>query len=140
MSRQVYSYRDLDVWQKAMDLVTRIYQMSAGFPKEEMYGLTSQLRHVAVSIPSNIAEGKSRRATKEYIRFLNIAYGSVADVETQLQIACNLAYIIQKDAQAFFAGYSEVSKMLSGLIARLERGQSTPESRILNPDPYTENA
>jgi len=133
----IKSYRDLDVWKKAMVLVTRVYKLTRTFPKEELYGLTSQLRRAAVSVPSNIAEGKSRRSTGDYIRFLDIAYGSIAEVETQLSVACNLEYVTQKKVSVLFDDYAERGRMMNGLIARLERKQFVsilPESRIPNPE------
>ena len=87
------NYRDLIVWQKAMDLVQAVYKITAGFPKEELYGLTSQLRRAAVSIPSNIAEGQGRRTTGDFQRFLAIANGSLREVETQILIAKRLNYL-----------------------------------------------
>jgi four helix bundle protein len=117
----VQSYRDLEVWQKSRKLVSRVYKLTRTFPKEEMYGLTSQLRRAAVSVPSNIAEGKSRRTTGDYIRFLDIAYGSVAEVETQLFIACDLQYTTEKKTRLLFDDYAEVGKMLNGLLTSIER-------------------
>ena len=86
-------YRELIVWQKAMDLVEAIYRTTARFPKEELYGLTSQIRRAAVSIPSNIAEGQARNTTRDFLHFLAIAYGSLKEVETQVLIAERLGYI-----------------------------------------------
>ncbi len=87
------SHEDLQVWQMAIDFVTDIYKVAGNFPKFELYGLTNQIRRASVSIPSNIAEGSARRSTKEYIQFLYISLGSVAEVETQLLISKNLGYI-----------------------------------------------
>ena len=87
MGKPVRSYQDLVAWQKAMDLVTKIYQVSHKFPREEIFALTSQLRRAAVSVPSNIAEGQGRNSTKEFRQFLAISLGSVAELETQLIIA-----------------------------------------------------
>jgi four helix bundle protein len=87
------AYRDIKVWQKAIELVVDIYSSTRCFPKEEMYGLVSQLRRAAVSIPSNVAEGKGRRTDKEFLQFLHHARGSVFEVETQLAIAGLLGYI-----------------------------------------------
>jgi four helix bundle protein len=84
------SYRDLIAWQKAMDLVTAIYRVTGSFPREELYGLTSQLRRAAVSVPSNIAEGQARFSRKEFHHFLSQARGSLVEIETQLMIAENL--------------------------------------------------
>ena len=89
----VQSYRELIVWQKAIDLVVAIYRITQSFPREEAFGLTSQLRRAAVSIPSNIAEGQGRRSAKEFQRFLDIARGSLQEVETQLLIANRLHYL-----------------------------------------------
>ncbi|MDX2113419.1 MAG: four helix bundle protein [Alphaproteobacteria bacterium] len=131
---KIQSYRDLDVWQKSRKLVGRIYKLTHTFPKEELYGLTNQLRRAAVSIPSNIAEGKSRRATRDYMRFLDIAYGSIAEVETQLFIACDLNYTTEKKITKLLEDYAEVGRMLNGLLSSLERKLNSPESRILNPE------
>jgi four helix bundle protein len=125
----IKSYRDLEVWQKARKLVVRVYRLTSTFPKEELYGLTSQLRRAAVSVPSNIAEGKSRRATKDYMRFLDIAYGSAAELETQLYIACDLNYTTGKKIKLLLADYAEVGRMLNGLLSSLERHRNnSPES------------
>lgn len=85
-------YEDLEVWQQAMNLVTMIYELTKEFPKDEMYGLTSQIRRAAVSIPSNIAEGQGRATTKDFLHFLVIARGSLNEVKTQLEIANRLGY------------------------------------------------
>lgn len=121
-------YRDLQVWQKAMDLVDVIYALTKAFPQDERFGLTSQLRRSAVSIPSNIAEGSSRRTTKEYMRFVDIAYGSLAEVETQVSIAQRQKYIASKDEEPVYESTSEIGRMLNGLLSSLEQrmeGQST---------------
>ena len=86
------TYKELVVWQKAMDLVTEVYRISAHFPREETYTLTSQIRRSAISVPSNIAEG-SGRGTREFIRFLDIAYGALSELETQIEIALRLTYV-----------------------------------------------
>ena len=90
---KVRTHRDLDVWKKSIDLVTLIYKYTADYPKDEMYGLTSQIRRCAVSIPSNIAEGSARTTKKDFSHFLAIALGSVAELETQLIISKNLNYL-----------------------------------------------
>ena len=89
----ILSYRDLDVWKNAMDLVENIYKITNSLPKEEVYGLTAQVRRSAVSIPSNIAEGFMRKNTREYIQFLYIALGSLGELDTQLEIAKRLNYL-----------------------------------------------
>jgi len=91
------TYRDLLIWQKAMALVTKIYQLSKLFPRDETYGLTSQMRRCAVSIPSNMAEGYGRRSTDDYIRFLQIATGSLYELQTQMEISLNLRYLERSD-------------------------------------------
>jgi len=116
----VKSYRDLVVWQKSMILVTEIYLCTRFFPKEEIYGLTSQLKRAVVSIPSNIAEGHGRNSTKEYIHFLSIAYGSLMEVETQLQIAVNLKFMEQSEANKMFQATAEIGRMINGLSRSLK--------------------
>lgn len=115
----VQCYNDLIVWQKAMDLVEMVYQVSKVFPKEEQYGLTNQLRRAAVSIPSNIAEGHARTSTQEFHRFLSIARGSLAEVETQLLIAQRLGYLSNDQLAPIFSLQVEISKMTNGLMAKL---------------------
>jgi four helix bundle protein len=89
----IQSYRDLRVWHVGMDLVESIYRISTGFPNREVYGLTSQMRRAAVSIPSNIAEGHTKRSTKDDVRHVLIAQGSLAELQTQIEIACHLLYV-----------------------------------------------
>ena len=113
-------HHSLDVWQKAMDIVTDIYKLTKAFPKEELYGLTSQMRRAAVSIPSNIAEGRARRSTKDYLRFIVMARGSVAELETQMQIGVNLAYASAEETETIQNDVTRVGRMLSGLISTLE--------------------
>lgn len=115
------SYRDLVVWQKAMDLVTAVYRVTSGFPREEIYGLTSQLRRAAVSIPSNIAEGQGRYGAAEFRHFLRQANGSLMELETQLLIAERLQYITSEDARKLLGEAAEVGKILNGLMASLDR-------------------
>ena len=116
------TYRDLIVWQKAMVLVTEIYKVSKSFPRREDYGLTSQLRRCAVSIPSNIAEGYGRNSRNEYIRFLQIASGSLYELQTQLEIAANLGYLKKDEFELLYESTREVERMLSVLIRRLIEG------------------
>ncbi len=130
----IKSYRDLDVWKKSVLLVTEIYKITANFPKEEIYGLTSQIKRSAVSVPSNIAEGRGKRSTREFIRFLNIAYGSLCELETQLIIASNLALLKTNDLETLLNASGEIARMLNGLINSLEDKFSSPESRIPNPE------
>jgi four helix bundle protein len=115
----VKRFNDLIVWQKSMTLVERIYQVTASFPKEEIYGLTSQIRRAAISIPSNIAEGQSRHSTKEFLRFLSIALGSRSEVETQLIIASRLKYLGSDMAIELTAQLDELGRLLRGLVNSL---------------------
>ena len=105
---------DLEVWQKAMQLVEDIYKISANFPKEEIYGLTSQIRRAAVSIPSNIAEGAARQGYKEFIQFLYISLGSLSEVETQIMLAKRLSYT--SNITVILQEITTIKKMLNGLI------------------------
>lgn len=112
------SYKDLIVWQKGLDLCVRVYQITDSFPKSEIYGLTSQIRRSVVSIPSNIAEGHSR-GKKEFIQFLRIAFGSGAELETQLLIALKIKYITEEDYEELNLLLVEILKMLNKLISVL---------------------
>ena len=121
------SYKDLVAWQKAMDLVTATYRSTAGFPKEEQFGFTSQLRRAAVSIPSNIAEGQGRLSEKEFRYFLGQARGSLMEVETQLQIAQNLGYLETTQTKELLKSCAEVGRILNGLLTSICRPpDSTP--------------
>ena len=132
----VKRFNDLIVWQKSMTLVERIYLATAGFPKEEIYGLTSQIRRAAVSIPSNIAEGQSRHSTKEFLRFLSIALGSRSEVETQLIIASRLHYLNSDAVSELTASLDEVGRLLRGLVNSLRLRE---QNRGYNPDPLDES-
>lgn len=112
---KIRSYKDLSVWQKSVDLVELCYRLSDGFPRNEEFGLKVQIRRAAVSIPSNIAEGSVRHSTNEYCRFLAIALGSVAELETQIEIGRRLGFLPEVDSQALTSGCQEVGKMLNGL-------------------------
>lgn len=109
------NYSDLLVWQKAMDLVTDIYQVTSTFPNEERFGLSSQMRRAAVSIPSNIAEGHGRKATGAYLNHISIAYGSLMELETQIQIALRLDFIDAEKISVLLERINEIGKMLNGL-------------------------
>jgi four helix bundle protein len=116
--KMILSYRDLNVWQNGLDLVEDVYKITANFPKEEKYGLTSQLRRCSVSIPSNIAEGFMRKSTKEYIQFLYISLGSLGELDIQMEIAVRLGFIeIQKE---FNEKSLLVRKQLYGLVKSLK--------------------
>src|SRR5271157_1072670 len=107
------SYRDLVAWQKAMDLVTAVYQITASFPKEELYGLTSQLRRAAVSVPSNIAEGQGRKSKPEFRHFLHNAAGSLMEVETQVTIATVLGYLRQDKEAELLSRTNELGRIIN---------------------------
>ncbi len=113
-------HKDLHVWQKSIELVTDIYTLTKEFPKEELFGLTSQLRRAAISIPSNIAEGSARNHNKEFIQFLYIAQGSCAEIETQLIIAKNLNLISENTLKLLTERIADIRNMLVGLIKSLK--------------------
>lgn len=115
------TYRDLVAWQRAMVLVTQVYLATESFPRREIYGLTNQLRRAAVSVPSNIVEGKGRRSKKEYLQFLFKARGSLLEVETQLEISNNLGYIAADQYAAIKEQAGSVARVLGGLIDAVER-------------------
>jgi len=112
------TYRDLIVWQKSKDLVIAVYKLTEKFPKEEQFGLTSQMRRSAVSIPSNIAEGKLRGTKPEFKRFLSIAYGSGGELETQLIISKEIFHLDNNEYKDIEILLEEVMKMLNTLIAK----------------------
>ena len=111
------NYKDLIAWQKSMRFVSRVYRVTQGFPREERYGLTSQIRRAAVSIPSNIAEGQGRRTIGEFRQFLGNAKGSYAELETQLLIAQDLGYL--KNDCDLFDQLGEIGRLLNGLLRSL---------------------
>ncbi len=123
------NYKELKVWQKSYQFCLEIYKITKRFPKEERYGLTSQIRRAAVSVPSNIAEGYGRKTTPEYIRFLYIAYGSNCEMETQILLSGDLGYIETGKLEILQEGIGEVERMLKAPIKSLERKALDP----LNP-------
>ena len=120
----IQSYRDLVVWQKAMELVTETYRITKKFPKDEIFGLTGQMRRAAVAIPSNIAEGYGKSSRKEYIYFLSNARGSLLELETQVLIAGNLTYLKESEANNLLALVSEVGRITHGLLSSLKTRKS----------------
>ena len=122
-------YRDLLVWQKAMDLVEDVYQATTSFPKEEMFGLTSQLRKAAVSVPSNIAEGHGRQSDRDFQRFLRIAQGSLREVETQLLLSRRLNYVDQPASSTLLESTEELGRLLNGLLKAIQRDLSQSTTR-----------
>lgn len=114
-------FKDLKVWQKSMDLVVEVYRASTSFPSEECYGLTAQMRRSAVSVPSNIAEGNGRRGRREYLRFLSVASGSLAELETQILLSQRLSYLNDQICSDLMTRTDEIGRMLVGLRDSLEK-------------------
>jgi four helix bundle protein len=127
------SYKDLIVWQKAMDLVVEIYRICKFLPKEENYGLSDQMRRSVVSIASNIAEGQARDSKKDFIRFLSIAQGSKAELETQIEIFRRLKYIPDNELQKSENLASETGKTLRNLIRKFQEPSSFPTNNYQPP-------
>lgn len=121
MDKKIVTFRDLIMWKKAIRLVIRVYEITSVFPKHELFGLVSQMRRAAVSIPSNIAEGSNRRHQKEYSQFLNVAFGSCSELETQLEISCELKYISKIILRELLDALNEIEKMLNASIATLHK-------------------
>ena len=119
-TRAAGTYEDLKVWRRAMDLVVSIYRCTSSFPKQEVYGLTSQMRRSAVSIPSNIAEGKGRYSRKELLQFLFHSRGSLLELRTQITIARELGFLGDAEGQTLTDQASEVGRLLNGLINRFQ--------------------
>lgn len=116
MDTQNYTHKDLDVWKLSMEVVFSVYRFTDKFPNKEQFGLTNQIRRCAVSIPSNIAEGSARKGNTEFIQFLHIALGSLAELETQLLIANGLNYLTQSEFDDLNQDLQKVGKLLNGLI------------------------
>lgn len=115
------TFRDLLIWQKAMDLVTKCYTFSSNFPKDEQFGLTSQIRRCSISIPSNISEGFGRGTNKDYHRFLTISLGSLFEFQTQIEIAYNLKYISEENFNKLYEDSRELERMLSAFIRKVKQ-------------------
>jgi len=118
--KKIESYKDLIVWQKGIELVNELYAITKKFPKEEIFGLTNQIRRAAVSVAANIAEGWGRNSTKNYIQFLRISRGSLYEIETMLVIANNQNYINEQIKSSLSQNINELGKMLNKLIKSLE--------------------
>lgn len=118
-------HKRLDVWNKGIALVTEIYRLTQKFPQEERYGLTSQLRRAAISVPSNIAEGAARNTAKEFINFLHVAQGSLSELDTQIEIAIMVGYIQVEERRNIESLMTDVDKMLTGLIKNLNKKDSS---------------
>jgi four helix bundle protein len=124
MTEGITNYRDLQVWRQALDWAEAIYEATAHWPRDERFGLISQIRRATVSVASNIAEGAARRSTGEFIQFVGMARGSLAEAETQLLLAQRLGYLPQSDAQTLLGASSEISRMLVALTGSLVRRKS----------------
>ena len=117
----IRSYRELIVWQKSIDLTVRTYEVTRRFPAEERYGLTSQMRRAAASVPANIAEGQARRSTGEFLQSLGIARGSLAELETFLTLSERLRLIRSETRESVLENCAEINRMLTGLMLSLSR-------------------
>lgn len=124
MEKQIKSFRDLLIWQRGIQLVKEVYEETRNFPKEELYGLTNQMRRSAISIPSNISEGHIRQHKSEFIQFLSIALGSLAELETQILIAKELGYISSERTEYLIDQMNSMGKMIRGLMKKLTRPRS----------------
>jgi four helix bundle protein len=138
----IRDYQDLQVWQEAMDLSERIYRLTWSFPRQELYGLASQLQRASVSIPSNIAEGRMRGSLRDYAHFVSMARGSLAEVRTQLILAQRLEYTNTSDASELADSAEQLAKRLnalrSSLLRRLEHEDLTAKPKTQNPKPGTQ--
>ena len=123
------THKDLRVWQQSIEMVTSIYLMTQSFPKEETFGLVSQLRRASVSVPSNIAEGYARGTDKEKLHFLRISSGSMSEVETQLLLSLNLGYIDQEKYNELSEIVTSVWKQLNSLISSIKK-RLTPQEQL----------
>ena len=121
MENKVKSYKDLIVWQKSMDLVIEIYKLVKKLPKEETYSLSDQMRRAVVSIPSNIAEGYTRKSTNEYLNFLSIANGSRTELETQLLICERINYLSEADTEKAFVLIDEIGAIIYHIMTKLRK-------------------
>jgi four helix bundle protein len=128
------SYRDLIAWQKGMQLVAMVYDATDGFPPHELYGLVSQLRRAAVSVPSNIAEGKAHYSNRDFIRFLRHARGSLAEIETQILVAEMRKYLQPEKATQLKQQLDELGRILSGLINSLKEHDPAQDSGLPTQD------
>lgn len=117
----MHNYKELNVWKRGIKLTTEIYKVSKLFPSEERFGLTSQIRRSAVSVPSNVAEGAGRRTDGEFVNFLGIAHGSICELETQLYVAFELGYIEEQKFIDVTSELTEIQKILYSLILKFEK-------------------
>jgi four helix bundle protein len=118
---RIQSYRELEVWQLGMDLAEECYRVTKGFPREELFGMTSQIRRAAASIPANIAEGQGREHTKEFLHHLSVARGSLMELETHLMLGQRIGLLDQAKVTSLLTQSERISRMLSGLRKALEK-------------------
>ena len=119
-----HNFKNLNIWKQSIDLAVDIYEETENFPKSEEYGLKSQLRRCAVSVPSNIAEGSGRSSDKDFCRFLYISFGSANELEYQIFLSIELNFLEKEQGQIFLKQIEEVKKMLNGLITKLNNAES----------------
>jgi four helix bundle protein len=117
---KIKSYRELIIWQKSIQVVTKVYKLTRNFPTEELFGLTSQMRRCAISIPSNIAEGFGRNSQGDFKRFLNIALGSRYELQTQIDISLNLEYLDFENYNSLMESCIELEKMINSLVSKIK--------------------
>lgn len=122
----IKTYKDLLVWKRSVSLATKIYLVTEKFPKSEIYGIISQMRRCAVSIPSNIAEGRNRRTRKDFAQFLRIALGSAAELETQTEISKNLNFLNELEYSQITSETNEIGMMLRAIIRKLDLNSKLP--------------
>ena len=122
---EIKSYRDLTVWQKAMDLAVMVYGLCKRLPKEEIYALSDQMRRASVSIPSNIAEGHARKSSREYLQFVSVALGSNAELQTQITLCRRLGYISSETENKIMELSAEINRMLHAIKANLSQKVDT---------------
>lgn len=125
MAQTVSHYRNLKVWARALDWAEQIYRATAHWPRDERFGVISQIRRSSVSVASNIAEGAARRTTGEFVQFVGIAQGSLAEAETQLLLATRLGYLAKEQSGALLDGSDEISRMLAALAVSLNRRRTS---------------
>ncbi len=114
-------HKNLDVWQKSIILVQKIYELTKSFPNTENYGLTAQMRKAAISVPANVSEGAARQTKKEFIQFLHMAQGSLSELDTHLEISCRLGYLRENNLKETSLLMNDIDKMLTGLIKSLKK-------------------
>lgn len=119
MEKNKHPHKNLDAWKKAMDLVEEVYKITLNFPQDERFGIISQLRRAAVSVPSNIAEGAGRRTDKEFVHFLSIAIGSLSELDTQIELSYRLKYISTEDHAGLTANIDDCKAIIFGLRKKI---------------------